>query len=134
MNKMKSKEINNSANLADGESNLEETVVEDMKRCMSSVREALVCNDCALAKHVYNYLVTKAASYADYGCDGYDIVTCSDFAYDAYLRLSGLASTNREQLMRQYEYLFDAASPNYRNSGVNDNVIHSTGAYTSPDA
>lgn len=124
----------NSTNLADGKSNLEETAVEDMKRCMSSVWEALVCNDCALAKHVYDYLVTKAASYADYGCDGYDIVTCSDFAYDAYLCLSGLASTNHEQLMRQYEYLFDAASPNYRNSGVNDNVIHSTDAYTGPDA
>ena len=124
----------NPANLADGESNLEETAAEDMKRCMSSVREALACNDCALAKHVYDYLITKAAPYADYGCDGYDIVTCSDFAYDAYLCLSGLASTSREQLMRQYEYLFDAASPNYRNSDVNDNVIHSTGAYTGPDA
>lgn len=134
MNKSKETKINNSANLTHGKNSLEATVVEDMKRCMLSVCEALMHNDRDLAKDVYDYLVTKSASYVDCGYDGYDIVTCSDFAYDAYLCLLGQTNTSREQLLRQYEYLFDANSPNYRNSDINDNVIHSTGAYTGPDS
>lgn len=113
---------------------VEDNAVADMKQCVSNVREAITRGDTESIKKIYDYLNSKASEYADYGYDGYDIVTCSDFAYDAYLCLSGKSTSSAEQLLQQYDYLFNQDSPSYHNSAVNDNVIHSTGVYTGPGA
>ena len=103
--------------------------VADMGDRMSQLRQAIVGHDYKWAKSIYDYLATKANEYKDYSDDVYDIVTCSDFAYDV---MNSLKENNVsvDDLLDKYDRLFNPDSPNYHDFSNTDNVIHDSGSYT----
>lgn len=115
----------------DSADDVERRAVNDMKNKMLALRRAIMVNDSDAASAIYDYLLSKSSEYADYSGDGYGIVTCSDFAYDA-MKTMETGECDASQLLDQYDRLFNPDSPNYHDFSNTDNVIHDSGSYTGP--
>ena len=110
----------------------ERAAVLDMQASMNQLRQAIELRDLAAAQRVDQHLADKFSQYTNYSYDDYEIVTCADFAADVVAGLQSPTDETIAQLLTQYDYLFNPASPHYRDSSINDNVVHNTGAYTGP--
>lgn len=111
----------------------ESEALADMNGRMAQLRQAIISHDYKWAESIYDYLATKASEYKDYSDDVYDIVTCSDFAYDV-MKAMEMGECDVDQLLDQYDRLFNPDSLNYRDFSSTDNVIHDSGSYTGPGA
>lgn len=119
----------------DSPDDVERRAVNDMKNKMLALRRAIMNNDSNAADAIYDYLLSKSSEYADYSGDGYDIVTCSDFAYDAANALKhGTDDLVIDELLDGYDRMFNPISPRYHDFSDMDNVVHDSGSYTGPDA
>ena len=119
----------------DSPDDVERRAVNDMKNKMLALRRAIMNNDSNAADAIYDYLLSKSSEYANYSGDGYDIVTCSDFAYDAANILKhGTDELVIDELLDGYDRMFNPSSPKYHDFSDMDNVVHDSGSYTGPDA
>ena len=111
----------------------ESEALADMNDRMAQLRQAIISHDYKWAESIYGYLATKANEYKDYSDDVYGIVTCSDFAYDV-MKATEMGECDADQLLDQYDRLFNPDNPNYHDFSNTDNVIHDSGSYTGLDA
>lgn len=119
----------------DSPDDVERRAVNDMKNKMLALRRAIMNNDSNAADAIYDYLLSKSSEYANYSGDGYDIVTCSDFAYDAANILKhGTDELVIDELLDGYDRMFNPSSPKYHDFSDMDNVVHDSSTYTGPDA
>ena len=119
----------------DSTDDVERRAVNDMRSKMLALRRAIMVNDSDTASAIYDYLLSKSSEYADYSGDGYDMVTCSDFAYDVANTLKyGTDESVINELLDGYDRMFNPSSPRYHDFSDVDNVVHDSGSYTGPDA
>ena len=105
-----------------------------MKNKMLALRQAIMGNDSGAVSAIYDYLLSESGEYANYSGDGYDIVTCSDFAYDVANALKhGTDELVIDELLEGYDRMLNPSSPRYHDFSDMDNVVHDSGAYTEPD-
>ena len=106
-----------------------------MKNKMLALRRAIMGNDSGAVSAIYDYLLSESGEYANYSGDGYDIVTCSDFAYDFTDTLKyGTDESVINELLDGYDRIFNPSSSRYHDFSDVDNIVHDSGSYTGPDA
>lgn len=114
-------------------SGYESEALADMNNKMLQLQQAIINYDYERAKLIYGYVSSKYNEYKDCSDDVYDIVTCSDSAYDV-MKAMEKGECDVDQLLDQYDRLFNPDNPNYRNFSSTNNVIHDSGSYTGPGA